>query len=76
MVFVSDSSGRFATSYISACIVNENIKNDANIKNNYNYRLYLQRNAKKLIESDRKQLPNIVTNCDNCIGCKFYSKKK
>lgn len=72
MVFISDSSGRFATSYLSSCVMNNNLKKEYNINNNYQYRLYLQRNAKQILENQRKGLlqnNNINEKCGHCRDC-------
>jgi len=74
MVFVSDSSGRFATSYIPSCIENENIKKSLNIEDDYDYRMYLQRHGDKV----KKQMKNRFTEdkpiCD-CPRCALISTK-
>ncbi len=75
MVFVSDGSGRFATSYIPQCLLNEKIKQKAGIKDNYNYKLFLQRNAEKLMEEDRKSTVTITTKCCDCDKCLLISRK-
>lgn len=70
MVFISDSSGRFQTDYRANCLVNEQIKQSAGIKDNYNYRLYLQRNALTLMDKDRKSLKATTTEgCGKCKNC-------
>lgn len=74
MTFVSDSSGRFATSYVPECVVNEQIKAKAGIKNNYAYRMYLQRNAEKMIKEPKPANIQIAGGCD-CAKCLLLSKK-
>jgi len=69
MVFVSDASGRFITSYVPECLVNESMKKQAGITDNYNYKLYLQRNAVKIMEANRKQL-SVELPKSTCTGCK------
>ena len=76
MVFVSDSSGRFATSYIPQCVLNENIKKEASITGNYNYRQYLQKNADKIMKSNREKAINITSPCCDCQRCLLISKKE
>lgn len=79
MVFVSDSSGRFATSYVPECVVNEQIKNKAGIKDNYAYRMYLQRNGTDLAqindeEAKKQSIIDLGSSCD-CAKCILISKK-
>ncbi len=80
MVFVSDSSGRFATSYIPECVMNEKIKNSVGIKDNYAYRMYLQRNGAELaqnndVEAKKQSIIDLGSNCD-CAKCILISKKE
>ncbi len=80
MVFVSDSSGRFATSYVPECVTNEKIKNNAGIKDNYAYRMYLQKNGLNLAknndtEAHKQSIIDLGSNCD-CAKCILISKKE
>lgn len=75
MVFVSDSSGRFTTSYMPQCVVNEYLKQKVGIKDNYNYRMYLQRNADKIMQFNKQNSTGITTPCCDCARCKLISKK-
>lgn len=76
MVFVSDSSGRFATSYIPQCVLNEKLKKEASVKDNYSYRQYLQKNADKLMKLNRDNAINITSPCCDCQRCLLISKKE
>lgn len=67
MVFVSDSSGRAFTDYTPNCVVDQRLKSQAKIKNNHDYRLFLQRHGLELI---KKQVsPYMVPKC-SCKSCK------
>lgn len=45
------SDGRCFTSYISNCQMNDNIRLRNEIKNDHQYRMFLQSNAKSLMEA-------------------------
>lgn len=75
MVFVSDSSGRFTTSYMPQCVVNEHLKQEVGIKDNYSYRMYLQRNADKIMAFNKKNMGGITTKCCDCARCMLISEK-
>lgn len=80
MVFVSDSSGRFATSYVPECVTNEKIKKSAGIKDNYAYRMYLQRNGAELEKNNedkanKQSSIDLGSSCD-CAKCLLISKKE
>lgn len=80
MVFVSDSSGRFATSYVPECVTNEQIKKSLGIKDNYDYRMYLQRNGDKIAENNdneakKQSVIELGSSCD-CAKCLLISKKE
>ena len=53
MVKFVDSSGRAQTSYFPNCEMNRDVKEAYGLTNNYNYRMFLQRNAEKLMSQDR-----------------------
>lgn len=75
MVFVSDSSGRFLTSYTPNCIENAKIKQEFGLTNDYDYRMFLQRNAMKLVERNVGRLePKNKLICD-CPRCGLISQK-
>ena len=77
MVFINDASGRMATNYTPNCIMNEQIKAENGITDNYNYRLFLQRNALKLMNKDRQDLANNTANgCGKCQNCLLSRLKK
>lgn len=76
MVFVSDSSGRFTTSYIPQCVLNENLKKEVSAKDNYSYRQYLQKNAAKIMKSNMDKALNTTSPCCDCKRCILISKKE
>jgi len=57
------SSGNFNTNWNSACKTNNVLKKHAGIKDNYQYRQYLTKNADWLI------LKNQTDACEGCCGC-------
>lgn len=71
MPFISDQSGRFATSYESDCVSVQKMKKEYNITDNYSYRIFLQQNASKLMEIERKKLSDKLAlrkcNCASCL---------
>lgn len=60
------ADGRHFTDYRPSCDMNSVIKVDNNIRNSLNYRLFLQENAEKLLEINRKY--SCQKNC--CEPCK------
>jgi len=80
MVFVSDSSGRFATSYVPNCVLEEKLKKKTGIKDDYEYRMYLQRNGDKIIKKmskNTKEYSDLICDCPRChlISDKDYFNK-
>jgi hypothetical protein len=78
MVFISDASGRFNTSYVASCIADNQVKVENNITDNYNFRLFLQRNALALMEKDRKTLSTNIAKegCGRCKNCLLSELQK
>lgn len=74
MVFVSMSDGRFTTSYMPQCVVNEYLKKEAGTRDNYSYRMFLQRNANKVMGFNAKNAQAVKPVCD-CPRCVLISKK-
>ena len=71
MVKFVDESGRAFTSYKPNCEVNRGIKEAYNLQNNYSYRMFLQRNASKLMQQDReysKRKNQLTCNCPSCFS--------
>ena len=57
------SEGNYVTEWNAACLMNNNLKDKAGIKDNYQYRQYLIRNADSLIAD------NQINACAQCCGC-------
>ena len=69
MVKFVSADGRAFTSYNASCLDNRDIRESQGITSNYNYRMYLQRNAEKLMEQDRSfafQKNKLDCNCPQC----------
>jgi hypothetical protein len=69
MVFANDASGRSFTDYTPSCVLNDKIKKQAGISDNYSYKLYIQRNADKLMQADRSKASQVSIMC-SCLKCK------
>jgi len=78
MVFISDASGRFSTDYRPSCKAAEQVKVENGITDNYNFRLFLQRNALTLMDKDRQALTNNITKegCGKCKNCLLSGLQK
>lgn len=57
------SSGNYITDWNTACKNNNTLKDNAGIKDNYQYRQYLTNNANQII------LQNQISACAGCCGC-------
>jgi len=57
------SDGQWATNWEPACAINNELKKQVGISNNYQYRQYLIKHADSIIEKNQK------TSCDNCCAC-------
>ena len=68
------SDGRFTTSYYPSCDLEKSIQDKYNIKNSHEYRLFLQKNAEKLIkelsETDEGKGCNICPVCQKALDYK------
>lgn len=54
------SDGRLFTSYQPEAVINERIQQDAHIKTNWDYRMFLQHNAEKIIYFNENEICNYV----------------
>lgn len=66
--FVS-ADGRAFTSYNASCLDNRDIRESQGISSNYNYRMFLQRNAEKIMSQDRSfayQKNKLECHCPQC----------
>lgn len=68
MKFTS-ADGRAYTNFFPNCQMNRNIQESFNLTNTYDYRMFLQRNANKLMNQDREFAfrKNLLT-C-SCVSC-------
>lgn len=68
MVFVQHEGPSDYTDYRPSCYREEELKCKYNIKSNYEYKLFLQRNAQKILEEERNQLKqtSLICDCDKC----------
>ena len=57
------SDGRNFASWQPGAVISEKIRNEANIKTNWNYRKYLTENADQIIKY------NQLSACDECCAC-------
>ncbi len=57
--------GRHFTDYRPRCLLNNITRINNNIKNSYQYRLYLTRNASKIMEENKKKMCDKYC-CNNC----------
>lgn len=60
MIYKSTSDASILTEYHSSCLVNKQIMKDNNIKSQYEYRKFLQENAEKIMEINRKNVKSSV----------------
>ena len=77
MVKYTAADGRAFTDYMPNCEMNQDIKNMYGIKTDYQYRMFLQRNATKLMQNDREYtfLKNkLECTCPSC-RYKTFGKK-
>jgi hypothetical protein len=68
MVFVQHEGPSDYTDFRPSCYREEELKCKYNIQNNYEYKLFLQRNAKMILDDERKKLrqSSIICDCDKC----------
>tara|TARA_B100001093_G_C26489216_1_gene868307 strand:+ start:459 stop:773 length:315 start_codon:yes stop_codon:yes gene_type:complete len=60
------SDGRIYTDYRPGCLLNNTIKVSNQLINNHDYRMYLTRNAKKIMNTNNKYIM-YKYNCESCI---------
>jgi hypothetical protein len=61
------SDGRNYASWQPGAVINEQIRKEANITNNWDYRRYLTNNADDIIKN------NQLAACDSCCSCPNYN---
>jgi len=66
-----EADSRSFTTYKPICQVNDSLKKEAGFSNNHDYRLYLQRNADKIMSKQRQAFMDAnklkKCNCHHCI---------
>lgn len=62
--------GRNYADWLPGATINENIRKQANITNNWDYRQYLTHNADAIIKTNK------LNACDECNACPFSYKNK
>lgn len=55
MVYFQSADGRAFTDYRSPCIRNNELKKKYNLKNEHEYRQFIQKNGLKLIQEEQKK---------------------
>ncbi len=60
MIFKCVSDAYILTEYHSSCLVDKQIMKDNKIKSQYEYRKFLQENAEKIMEINRKKSQSSV----------------
>ena len=76
MVFYSNEDGRAFTEYRSFGQIESKIKNVNGISNNYDYKLYLQRNAEKIMNKERQFVNKSVAPICDCQDCMKLTRQK
>lgn len=75
MVFYTNSDGRAFTEYTSFCQIENKVKSINKIGNNYDYKLFLQRNASKLMQENTvmaiKQNDQPKCDCKKCVALTY-----
>ena len=60
------SDGRIFTDYRPGCLLNNSLRVSNKLLNNHDYRMYLTRNASKLMENNNKYITSKY-GCDSCV---------
>lgn len=68
MVFVRDQSGRSFTDFRASCVLNQELMKLGGATDSYQYKMFIQRNASKIMEADRAR--------SSTVGFKKCSCKK
>lgn len=58
MIYKSATDASFLTDYSSNCLADKKIMKDNKITNQFEYRKFLQENAKKIMEANKNKLNN------------------
>ena len=78
MVFIQDESGRAITNYMPICELSEELKTKLGARNNHEFRIMLQRNAKQIMEYEKQRSKCTIDpsfyKCD-CVKCNILAAK-
>lgn len=75
MPFYTNEDGRAFTEYRSSCEIDNQIKKQNGLTNNYEYKLFLQRNGDSMLQSERAKAVKTTLKCD-CKSCKALTYNK
>lgn len=69
-MFIQQNDPRVFTNWNPSSDIDEEIKQKNKITDTYSYRLYLQRNAEKLMkeERDKIEINKVLCDCPKCIA--------
>lgn len=59
MVFINDASGRAFTDFRPSCTLNQELMKLGSASDSYSYKMFIQRNASKIIEADRTRASKV-----------------
>jgi len=59
MVFVRDQSGRSFVDYRGSCVLNQELMKLGGATDSYSYKMFIQRNASKLIDLNREKASKV-----------------
>lgn len=78
MVFIQDESGRAITNYTPICELSEQLKAKLGARNDHEFRILLQRNAKQIMEYEKQKtkctIDKSFLKCD-CVKCNIITAK-
>jgi hypothetical protein len=69
MVFYKNADSRVLTNYKQDCIVEQEMKDKYQIKDNFEYKMFLQRNAEKLMQENVSKMHEEMTTVCTCKAC-------
>lgn len=70
------SDGKFATDYRTSCERNQELQKLSGAKNPYEHRMFLQRNATKLMELERAKFMHQNQHNCTCPNCNLIEEKR
>lgn len=69
MVFYKNADSRALTNYRQDCVVEDELKQKYKLKDNFEYKAFLQKNAEKLMQENltvMHQSMNTICSCKSC----------